>query len=382
MGNKKDKEVLSEAARSRYGTIASCVGIAMNILLFCIKLFAGLISGAVSIVADAFNNLSDSASSLITLLGFRLAAKKPDRDHPFGHGRFEYISGFIVSIMIILVGFELAKSSVEKIITPEAVEFSTLAVAILCISVAVKLAMAIYYRAVGRKIGSGAVMASATDCLSDSVATTVVLACMLIGHFTSVNIDAYCGLAVSVFILISGLRSANETLSPLLGQPPTEEFLQSIDSIVRECELVKGTHDIIVHDYGPGRRIVSLHAEVPCDVDLLLIHDAIDNAEKELGERLGCEAVIHMDPVQTNDERVTEARETVASLVMRIDERITVHDFRMVEGPTHTNLIFDAVLPRELKLSDAEARERISALISEHDPHYRTVIQIDRSYTF
>ena len=382
MDSKKDKEVLSEAARSRYGTIASCVGIAMNILLFCIKLFAGLISGAVSIVADAFNNLSDSASSLITLLGFRLAAKKPDRDHPFGHGRFEYISGFIVSIMIILVGFELAKSSVEKIITPEAVEFSGLAVAILCISVAVKLAMAIYYRSVGRRIGSGAVMASATDCLSDSVATTVVLACMLIGHFTSVNIDAYCGLAVSVFILISGLRSANETLSPLLGQPPTEEFLQRIDSIVRECELVKGTHDIIVHDYGPGRLIVSLHAEVPCDIDLLLIHDAIDNAEKELGERLGCEAVIHMDPVQVNDERVTEARKMVESLVTQIDARITVHDFRMVEGPTHTNLIFDAVLPRELKISDSEARDRISALISENDPCYRTVIQIDRSYIF
>lgn len=382
MENKKDKEVLSEAARSRHGTVASCVGIAMNVLLFCIKLFAGLVSGAVSIVADAFNNLSDSASSLITLLGFRLAAKKPDRDHPFGHGRFEYISGFIVSIMICLVGFELAKSSVEKIITPEAVEFSVLAVVILCISVAVKLAMAIYYRSVGRRIGSGAVMASATDCLSDSVATTVVLACMLVGHFTSVNIDAYCGLAVSVFILISGVRSANETLSPLLGQPPTEEFLQSIDSIVRECELVKGTHDIIVHDYGPGRRIVSLHAEVPCDVDLLLIHDAIDNAEKELGERLGCEAVIHMDPVQTNDERVTRAREMVASLVTQIDGRITVHDFRMVEGPTHTNLIFDAVLPRELKISDAQARDRISALISEQDPHYRTVVQIDRSYTF
>lgn len=382
MDSKKDKEVLSEAARSRYGTIASCVGIAMNILLFCIKLFAGLISGAVSIVADAFNNLSDSASSLITLLGFRLAAKKPDRDHPFGHGRFEYISGFIVSIMIILVGFELAKSSVEKIITPEAVEFSGLAVAILCISVAVKLAMAIYYRSVGRRIGSGAVMASATDCLSDSVATTMVLACMLIGHFTSVNIDAYCGLAVSVFILISGLRSANETLSPLLGQPPTEEFLQRIDSIVRECELVKGTHDIIVHDYGPGRLIVSLHAEVPCDIDLLLIHDAIDNAEKELGERLGCEAVIHMDPVQVNDERVTEARKMVESLVTQIDARITVHDFRMVEGPTHTNLIFDAVLPRELKISDSEARDRISALISENDPCYRTVIQIDRSYIF
>lgn len=382
MTDKKQERTFSEAERSRYGTVASCVGIALNILLFGIKLFAGLISGAVSIVADAFNNLSDSASSLITLFGFRLAAKKPDRDHPFGHGRFEYISGFIVSIMILLVGFELAKGSVEKIITPEAVEFSSLTAAILCVSVAIKLAMAIYNRAVGRKIGSGAMAASATDCLSDSVATTVVLACMIIGHLTSVSIDAYCGLAVSVFILISGLRSANETLSPLLGQPPTEEFLQSIDSIVRECELVKGTHDIIVHDYGPGRRIVSLHAEVPCDIDLLLIHDAIDNAERELGERLGCEAVIHMDPVQTNDVRVTEARELVAQLVRRLDERITIHDFRMVEGPTHTNLIFDAVLPRELKLSDSEAKDRIAGIVSEHDPHYRTVIQIDRSYTF
>ena len=377
---KKHSELPEEELRKKYGVFYGMLGIFLNILLFTIKFFAGFITGAISVTADAFNNLSDAGSSVITLFGFRVASKKPDADHPFGHGRSEYISGFIISLLILLVGFELAKSSVEKIFSPEAVEFSVISIIILVISVAIKLYMAFYNYTVGKKINSGAMKATATDSLSDSVATTVVLICMLVSYFTDLQIDAYCGLAVSVFILYSGMRSASETISPLLGQTPTPEFVEKIEKTVRECEYVCGVHDLIVHDYGPGRRMVSLHAEVPADSNFLEVHDAIDNVEKKLRETLHCDAVIHMDPVETGDTLVSEVKKSVLSVVGDIDERITIHDFRMVSGSMHTNLIFDAVIPYDIKLSDKEMRELISEKITAFDPHYRTVIEIDRPF--
>lgn len=365
--------------RARYGSLCGFLGIFLNLFLFGGKLFVGLASGAISAVADAFNNLSDAASSVITLLGFRLANQKPDSDHPFGHGRFEYISGLIVSLLILLVGFELGKSSIEKIVNPEAVTFSIVSVIILTVSVIVKLYMAYYNRSIGKKIASTAMVATATDSMSDAVATSVVLICMLVSHFTSLQIDAYCGLAVSVFILYSGFRSAKETISPLLGQPPTQELVDEIENIVKSYPIVSGIHDLVVHDYGPGRLMVSLHAEVPANGDLLEIHDVIDNAEKELGEKLNCEAVIHMDPIQKGDVYVEETREKIETLIHILDESISIHDFRMVIGTTHTNVLFDAVIPYELKLSEADAKKKITALVQTIDPAFCPVIHIDKS---
>ncbi len=378
----KNSETLSIAERrAKYGSLCGFLGIFLNLFLFGGKLFVGLASGAISAVADAFNNLSDAASSVITLLGFRLASQKPDSDHPFGHGRFEYISGLIVSLLILLVGFELGKTSIERIISPpDADNFPFVAsVVILAISVLVKLYMAYYNRAIGKKIASTAMMATATDSMSDAVATSVVLACMLVSHFTNLQIDAYCGLAVSLFIMYSGFRSAKETVSPLLGQPPTQELVDEIENIVKNYPIVSGIHDLVVHDYGPGRLMVSLHAEVPANGDLLEIHDVIDNAEKELGEKLSCEAVIHMDPIQKGDVYVEETREKIETLIHILDERISIHDFRMVIGATHTNVLFDAVIPYALNLSEADAKKKISALVQTIDPAFCPVIHIDKS---
>jgi len=377
---KNQQSLSSEKKREKYGVFYGILGIFLNILLCIIKFIAGMLTGAISVTADAFNNLSDAGSSLISLFGFRLASKKADEDHPFGHGRFEYISGFIISLLIVLVGFELGKSSVEKIFDPTAVEFSTVSVIILAVSILIKLYMAYYNFRVGKKISSSAMKATAVDSLTDSVSTTVVLICILISHFTSVQIDAYCGLAVSAFILYSGIRSAKETIDPLVGQTPTREFVESIEAMARRCEYVCGVHDLVVHDYGPGRRMISLHVEVPADADILAVHDAIDNIEREMRSTLMCDAVIHMDPIETGDSLVAEAREMVLSRINKIDSRITIHDFRMVRGNTHTNLIFDAVIPYDIKMSDKEIKDLISDKISEYDDHYRTVIEIDRPF--
>ncbi|MBR4034036.1 MAG: cation transporter, partial [Clostridia bacterium] len=308
------------------------------------------------------------------------SGQKPDRDHPFGHGRIEYVSGLIVSMLIILVGFELGKTSLEKIITPEPVEFSIVAVIILACSILGKAYMALYNFRVGRMISSAAMRATAQDSLNDCIATGAVLICLLISHFLNFNIDAYCGLAVSAFILFSGLRSVKETMDPLLGTPPSEEFIKRIEEIVYSYEGVEGIHDLIVHDYGPARTMISLHAEVSADADLLETHDMIDNIEKELREALSCDAVIHMDPIATNDELTNSVRAKVASLVTCIDPALTIHDFRMVTGPTHTNVIFDVVVPFDLKKSDDEIRASVEKIVKSIDESYFSVINIDKSY--
>ena len=373
-------DVSSARVRGAYGTLCGIMGIILNILLFFIKLAAGVISGSISIMADAFNNLTDAGSSVITLIGFRMSGQKPDKDHPFGHGRIEYISGLIVSMLIILVGFELGKSSLEKIITPEPVEFSIVAVIILVCSILIKAYMALYNFSIGKKISSSAMRATAQDSLNDTIATAAVLLCLIISRLTSLDIDAYCGLAVSGFILFSGLRAVKETMDPLLGTPPSEDFIKNIENIVYSYEGVEGIHDLIVHDYGPARTMISLHAEVPCDADLLKTHDMIDNIEKDLRERMGCDAVIHMDPIATNDELTNSVREKVASLVTCIDSELTIHDFRMVTGPTHTNVIFDVVVPYGIKKSDTEIRKNVETIVKSIDENYFSVINIDRSY--
>lgn len=368
-----------ETLRFRYGVLCGAFGIFLNLMLFAGKLVAGMLSGSISVTADAFNNLSDAGSSLITLVGFRIAGHKADSHHPFGHGRFEYISGLLVSILIILVGFELGKSSVEKLFAPEPVVFSALTLSILAVSVAVKLYMAFYNKRIGKKLDSPAMEATAVDSLSDAASTFVVFICMLLSHFFEWEIDAWCGLAVSGFILVSGIRSAKQTIDPLLGQPPSAELVGRIESIVRSHPYVVGIHDLVVHDYGPGRLMISLHAEVPADGDLLKIHDSIDNAEKELNHALCCEAVIHMDPVETDDARTNETKEKIAALVRTLDPRITIHDFRMVSGETHTNVIFDAVVPFDVSLDEKEVAARISELVSALDGNYYAVVNIDKA---
>lgn len=376
--NRDDLE--NPAVRRAYGILSGTLGIVLNILLFAGKLTAGLISGSVAIVADALNNLSDAGSSVITLIGFRMAGQKPDKGHPFGHGRIEYISGLIVSMLIILMGFELGKSSVGKIISPGETEFSVVAAVILAVSVLVKLYMCCYNGKVGKKISSTAMKATATDSLGDCISTMVVLICMFITKFTSFDLDGICGAAVALFIFISGLRAAKETINPLLGVPPTDEFVDEIGETVMSHKGVLGFHDLIVHDYGPGRRMISLHAEVPADEDLLKTHDMIDNIEKELSAKLGCDAVIHMDPIETDDKITMEAREKIAELVKIIDERVTIHDFRMVTGPTHTNVIFDIVVPYDVKRTEDEIRRDIERMVKTLDENYYATVHVDKSF--
>ena len=378
----KDRDnTASPSVRAAYGSLCGVLGIILNILLFCFKFFAGYISGAISVSADAFNNLTDAGSSVITLIGFRMSEQKPDKNHPFGHGRIEYVSGLLVSLVILLVGFELAKTSFAKILEPQAVTFSWLSVIILSVSILIKAYMAFYNFNIGKRINSAAMKATATDSLSDCVATCTVLVCLIIARVANVNIDAYCGLAVSAFIMFSGARAAKETISPLLGEPPSKELIDEISAIVYSYEGVVGIHDLIVHNYGPGRMMISLHAEISDKADMVTTHDMIDNIEKELREKLSCDAVIHMDPIATDDETVVATKNKIAALVTCIDQRLTIHDFRMVTGPTHTNVIFDIVVPYDLGKSDQELRDNVETIVKSIDQSYFSVVNIDKDFT-
>ena len=369
------------ALRKGYGILCGAVGIGLNILLFAGKFFAGTIAGSIAITADAFNNLSDAGSSFVTLLGFQLAGQKPDSDHPFGHGRIEYLSGLAVSMLIILMGFELAKSSLDKILHPAPVDSSWLVIAILCVSICVKLYMAFYNRSLGKKLNAPAMLATAADSLSDSIATTAVLIATLVGRFSGLMIDGWCGILVAAFILWSGFNAAKDTVNPLLGTPPTHEFVEQIKELVMAHPAIIGIHDLIVHDYGPGRVMISLHAEVSASGNVLDIHDEIDNVEKELQEKLGCHAVIHMDPIVIDDGITQETRKKVAALVRCIDDQISIHDFRMVVGPTHTNVIFDAVVPFGFRLTNAQVAEKIQTAVRTLDGNYFAVVNVEQSYT-
>ena len=366
--------------RTAYGILCGAVGIALNLLLFAGKLLAGTLSGSIAITADAFNNLSDAGSSIITLLGFKIAAKTPDPGHPFGHGRAEYLSGLAVSMLILLMGVELGKESIGKILHPEPVAFSALVLGILAVSVCVKLYMAFYNRAVGKRLDAPALLAVAADSVSDSISTAAVLAAALASRFTGLAVDGWVGAVVAVLILKGGIDAAKATIDPLLGVPPTSEFVREIQDLVMAHKEICGIHDLVVHDYGPGRVMISLHAEVPANEDVLALHDEIDNVEKELREKLGCDAVIHMDPVVTDDGVTEETRRRVQTLIHCIDDAIDIHDFRMVAGPTHTNLIFDAVVPFQYGKTNEEVKQGIEKLISEKWDDYYAVIQAEQSY--
>ena len=369
-----------KAVRRAYGTTCSGAGIGFNVLLFAGKLIAGMLSGSVAIVSDAFNNLSDAGSSIISLVGFKLSNKKSDPQHPFGHSRLEYISGLCVSFLIILMGVELGKASIEKIIEPAQVKFSLLTAAILAASILVKLYMALYNSRIGKRLNAVTMKAMAKDSLSDAVATGVVLMSMIVAKLADIAIDGYCGVVVAAFILFTGITAARDTISPLLGQKPDSEFIEEVMRIVNAHKEIIGTHDLVVHDYGPGRLMITLHAEVDASMDILVAHDAVDNIENELREKLGCSAVVHMDPIVTDDVETNATREEIKRVVSNIDSRMTIHDFRMVPGPTHTNVIFDVAVPFDIDMDDDELRKILGARIRDVDSKLNAVIEIDKCY--
>lgn len=375
---KNREDVKNPTVRQAYGVLCGAVGIFLNLCLFTGKFLAGTFSNSIAITADAFNNLSDAGSSIITLIGFKMAGQKPDPDHPFGHGRIEYVSGLFVSVIILLMGFELLKSSVTKILHPEAMTFSPLILLILLSSILVKCYMCLYNRRLGKRIDSAAMLATSTDSLSDTVATTVVLISTLVGHYTNLAIDGWCGLLVGLFICYAGFNAAKDTISPLLGQAPDKDFVRQVHDIVMAHEGILGIHDLIVHNYGPGRILISLHAEVPADGDILTLHDMIDTIEHELHDTLLCHAVIHMDPVCVGDEQTARLKELVQGILSEISDLLTMHDFRIVTGPTHTNLIFDVVTPYGFPLSDDALIKLIREKIQEKNPNYFAVIDVDK----
>ena len=378
---KDSKNYKEPSVRQAYGVLSGTVGIGLNILLFFGKWLAGTISGSIAIIADAFNNLSDAGSSIITLIGFRLSGQEPDPEHPFGHGRMEYISGLLVSVAILVMGFELIGSSIGKLRSPEPIESSALVFGILIASILVKLYMFFYNHSLSKKIESAAMKATSVDSLSDTVATTLVLIATLISKYTGLLLDGWFGILVGLFILYTGGSTLKETIDLLLGQPPKQEFIDEVKEIVLGHSMVHGVHDLIVHDYGPGRVMISLHAEVDVNGDIQDIHEQIDHIEHELQEKLHCSATIHMDPIVTDDKEVLAMKAKVEEMVHFLDESFSMHDFRMVKGSTRTNLIFDVEVPRKTSYTDNEIvnwlKERIHELPGSK---YFAVIQIDHEY--
>lgn len=371
-------DVKDPSVRRAYGTMVSAVGIVSNIVLSLIKLLAGVLSGSISITADAVNNLSDVGSQVISLISFKISAKPADRDHPFGHARMEYVASMIVSFLVLLVGFELLKESVRQVFEPKETDFSVAVLVILAISVLVKLWLALFNRRIANVIRSSVVRATAADSLSDAASTGAVLLSALIAHFTDLRTDAYMGILVAVLILIAGVRILNETKNSILGSAPDPEVIDGIVALTKEYPEILGIHDMVVHNYGPSNTIASFHAEVDGTANIFATHDVIDRLERRLWNELGIRATVHMDPIVVDDERVDALRTTVALAVKQVDERLRIHDFRFVEGNTHSNLIFDVETPYELTCSDAELKDRISDAVSRLDPRYFTVITVDR----
>ncbi len=369
-----------EKTRFAYGKLAGSTGIACNVLLFFIKLAAGLLASSVAIIADAFNNLSDAGSSIVTLLGFKLSAAPADREHPFGHGRMEYLSALAVAALIMVAGFELALSSAEKIFAPSLPQVNFLTLGILVLSMAVKLWMALFYRRIGKKIDSETLVAACADSRNDVICTGVVLVSAAVSMAFGLAVDGYVGVLVALFVLWSGFSIMRETVSPLLGQAPDPTLVKEISDTVLSFDGIVGMHDLMVHNYGPGRVIVSLHAEVPCDVPITKSHDVVDCAERELKEKFHVSACIHLDPVDVADPRTKELKRVAQKILKEVDERLSLHDFRVVPGDTHTNLIFDMVVPFELEEQRSALILEVQRRIHAVDGHLFAVITAEHSY--
>ncbi len=380
-GSSETQDIKTPKVRERAGKLGGVIGIVCNLVLFVSKLVVGLLANSVSITADAFNNLSDMGSSVITILGFKLSSAPPDKDHPFGHGRIEYMSGAIVSVLIFLVGFELLRGSVQKLIHPEELAVSAVTFVVLILSIIIKLWLATVNFRLGKRLDASALRATALDSLCDCVATTAVLIAAAVSLFTGINIDPYVGILVSAFIMFSGFRSLKETINPLLGMPPEPEMVENVQNIVLSFEGFLGIHDLIIHNYGPGRVYASLHVEVPATVDIVKCHDEIDSCEKLLKQNLRIEAVIHIDPVDCNDSRVLQTKSLITEKILRIDKRLSIHDFRVIWGEEQTNLVFDVVVPHNFSLTQSELTAKIEELAREIDKTFVCVITFDNDFT-
>ena len=367
--------------RTSYGILSSCVGIVCNVLLFAAKLAIGMLMNSLAIMADAFNNLSDAASSIISFVGVKMAGKPADKEHPFGHGRIEYIAALIVAFLVIEVGITCLQSSFEKLFHPEAIAFDWISFGILLLSVGVKLWMSLFNRKLGKRIDSKVMLATAADSAGDVIVTSATLASILICYFTSVNIDAFTGLAVSVLVIWSGISIARDTLEPLIGQRPDPELYRQIQEMVESYDGIVGTHDLIIHNYGPNRSMASIHAEVPRETDIEVSHEIIDRVEREVARKLNIFLVIHMDPVEIHDEKVLAVKAKLNGVIRALDPDLTFHDFRVVNGQEQINLIFDLVIPFSYSQDEADkVVHQVKSLMKEVDGRYQCVITVDKNY--
>lgn len=374
--NTKDPQV-----RERYGKFAGIVGILSNVILCAAKILVGVIAGSIAIIADGINNLADASSSIITLAGFKLSSMPEDKEHPYGHARIEYISGMIVSVLIVVVGIELIKSSADKIMHPSLLEFSWSIVIVLLLAIAIKIWQAMFNINIGKRINSLTLTATGTDSRNDVIATTVVLISIIVGKLTGLQIDGYMGCLVALFIIWSGIGLVKETMSPLLGEAPDPELVNAISEMALSYGGVLGIHDLVVHNYGPGRIFASIHIEVDADADMMESHDMIDNIEREMAKKLHIEITGHLDPVRTNDPVVKKMVQLTGEVASQIDGVSNIHDLRIVAGPTHTNVIFDAVVASDCKLSFKEIHDTFQKAIKAVDENYFVVINFDKPYT-
>ena len=377
---KNYKDVKNPKVRTDYGVLSGVVGIVVNVIICCVKFVIGYLTGSIAITADAINNLSDAGSSAVTLFGFKISNKPADKEHPFGHGRVEYITSLIVSFIVLFMSFELAMSSVDKIMNPQAVKYSTVSAVILGVSILGKLWLALFNRNLGKKINSAAMTAVVKDSIGDIAATTATLIALVISKFTDIPIDGYLGVFVSLFVFWAGFSILREATGTLLGKPPTKEFVDELQNEILAYEGVMGIHDLMLHDYGPGRFFGSVHVEVSGDADINLSHELIDNIEKEIYEKMGILLVIHMDPLEVNVEKVSKLRDTVSSIVAKVNSEYSIHDFRMVESPSHTNLIFDLVIPYGHKQSRQEIADIVADEVKKYNPVYCCVITVEHSF--
>lgn len=377
---KNKDDVQNQEVRGKYAMLSSITGIVVNILLSVFKLIIGVIANSMSIISDALNNVTDAGSSVVTMIGFKMSQKKVDSDHPWGHGRMEYITGFFVDILIILVGFELLQSSIEKILHPELPNISNITLVLLAVAILAKLWLFVFYRKIARKIDSAAIKGTAYDSISDSISTLAVFISALIARFAGITIDGYVSLLVSVFILITGCRATKEIIDLLLGQKPDPEFVKEIEDFASQYETIQGIHDIMVHDYGPGRKIVSFHAEIPANSNILKAHDIIDQMEQDIFEKFHCITTIHMDPIVVDDEEINEMKQYTEAIVKEINEKFSIHDFRMTDGGERINLIFDLVIPTDEKIDVEKVVSEIRQEIHKKNEKYYAVIKAEHSY--
>jgi len=377
---KNNTDYKNPDVRKKYGILCGLFGVFLNILLFAAKFVAGTISASIALIADAFNNLSDAASSLISVLGFKLSSKKADPEHPFGHGRIEYIAGFVISMLIFVMGFELLKNSISAIINPEPVSYDLFSIIIMVAAILVKLYMFLYNHSTAKKIESVSMEATAKDSLSDMISTAVVILSVILSRFTTLPVDGIAGVIVAIFIFFTGKEAAAETLEPLLGKAPSIDLVSQIATVVMAHEPICGMHDLVVHDYGPGRLMITLHAEVPGNMDIFELHEIIDQTELDLAEKFNCHVTIHLDPVDVENEQLTELKQLLAKTTTLVHPNLTAHDVRMVPGKEHTNLIFDVVKPFDCTLSDTELKEKITKLIRAARKDVNCVIKVDMPF--